>query len=377
MSSGMKIGGKSLNELARSPHAGYLDMQLRTSPHMAGGMAVPRIMRNVVGALLPLVAMAVWVFGLSALLLIGVTTLFAVLAEHLMARLTRRESPLGDYSAAITGLLLGLTLPPGLPLWMGAVGGVISIALGKTLFGGLGFNVFNPALVGRAFLQAAFPVAITTWSTPLAPGRFVMAIGDTWTAPFMKPMAVAASGADAATGATPLSVWKFEGGLAGSLPDHLPGNLDLLLGGVSGSAGETSALLVTLCGLYLALRKMLDWRIPAGMLGSVAGLSLLLHWINPAYPPAGFMLLSGGLMLGAWFMATDMVTSPVTPLGVWLFAGIIGLLTVVIRVWGGLPEGVMYAILLGNAIVPLLNLVTQPRIYGQRAKEAPAKEGGP
>lgn len=330
----------------------YLDMELRTSPHLAVGVGVEQIMRNVVYALLPIVAMAVYLFGLSALLLVVTTLLSALLAEYAACRLGARENTLGDYSAAITGILLGLTLPPGFPLWMAAVGGVASIALGKTLFGGLGFNVFNPALVGRAFLQAAFPVAITTWSVPLAAHRFSEIIPSTLTLPFLK------AAPDVASGATPLAAFKFE--------QQLTAGGDLLLGTVSGSAGETGAVLILLCGVYLAFRKMLDWRIPAGILATVFVLSAAFQWIDPAYPAPLFMLNSGGLMLGAVFMATDMVTSPVTPLGVWLFALLVGSLTVVIRLWGGLPEGIMYAILVGNGLAPVLNLFTQPRVYGTR-----------
>jgi len=332
----------------------YLDMALRTSPHLTRGVDVQVIMRNVVYALLPLVAMAVYAFGLSALLLVLVCTVFAIATEYMVARFSGSPSTLRDNTAIITGLLLGLTLPPGFPLWMAALGGIISIMLGKALFGGLGFNIFNPALVGRAFLQAAFPVAITTWNAPLASERFSAVINTTLALPLIKAAPAVT------TGATPLAALKF---------DHqLTPGLDLALGTVSGSAGETSAVLILLGGAYLAWRRMLDWRIPAGILATVFLLSGLLHLINRSYPPPLFMLLSGGLMLGAVYMATDMVTSPVTPVGVWIFAFMIGALTVIIRIWGGLPEGVMYAILLANGLTPLINLWTQPRIYGERKK---------
>jgi electron transport complex protein RnfD len=328
----------------------YLQMELRTSPHIARETRVDIIMKNVVYSLIPIVAMSVYAFGLSALLLVLACTLSAVLTEHLLGRLSGKAGTLGDYSAVITGILLGLTLPPGFPLWMAVVGGVVSIAIGKTLFGGLGFNVFNPALVGRAFLQAAFPVAITTWSEPFAQNRFAQAIAASFTPPFSKLVP------DAATGATPLAAMKFDQQLAATQA--------VLFGTVSGSAGETSALLILLCGAYLALRKMLDWRIPVGILVTVYLLSGLFHLITPTYPPPLFMLLSGGLMLGAIFMATDMVTCPVTSSAVWIFATLVGTLTVVIRLWGGLPEGVMYAILLGNALTPVISRLTQPRVYG-------------
>ena len=328
----------------------YLKMELRTSPHIAGGMDVESIMRNVVYALLPLAALAVYLFGWSALLLLLATTFSALFTEQLVCRFSGALSTLRDFSAAITGLLLGLTLPPGFPLWMAVVGGVASILLGKTLFGGLGFNIFNPALVGRAFLQAAFPVAITTWSAPFAATRFGGFISSSLALPLLK------AAPDGTTGATPLAAWKFE--------QHLTGDADLFLGAISGSAGETSAVLILVCGGYLAVRKMLDWRIPVGILGTVVLISGAVHLLDASAPSPLFMLNSGGLMLGAVFMATDMVTSPVTPLGIWTFTVIIGALTVIIRLWGGLPEGVMYAILVGNGFVPLLNLLTQPRVYG-------------
>lgn len=332
----------------------YLQMALRTSPHITRGVGVEVIMRNVVYALLPLVAMAVYNFGLSALLLVLVCTFSAIAAEYGAARFTGKPNTLGDSTAIITGLLLGLTLPPGFPLWMAALGGVVSILLGKIMFGGLGFNTFNPALVGRAFLQAAFPVAITTWNTPLATDRFRDLISTTLALPLIKAAPAVT------TGATPLAALKF---------DHqLTPTWALALGTVSGSAGETSAVLILLGGLYLAWRKMLDWRIPVGILATVFLLSGLLHLIHRSYPPPLFMLVSGGLMLGAVYMATDMVTSPVTPLGVWIFALVIGSLTVIIRIWAGLPEGVMYAILIANGLTPLINLYTQPRIYGERIK---------
>ncbi|MDH5751145.1 MAG: RnfABCDGE type electron transport complex subunit D [Deltaproteobacteria bacterium] len=342
----------------------YLDMELRTSPHYSRGVDVPQIMRNVVYALLPAAAMSVYTFGLSALALFLVTTVSAVLTEFILGRLSGHDNTVGDFSAVITGLLLGMTLPPGFPLWMAAAGGAISIAMGKFMFGGLGFNVFNPALLGRAFLQAAFPVAITTWDAPFAPGRFIEMINTSLALPFMTPPP------HAATGATPLAALKFDGQVTPSL--------ELLLGTVSGSAGETSALLLALGGLYLAARKMLDWRIPAAMLGTVVVLSGILHTVNPQYPSPVFMLFSGGLMLGAVFMATDMVTSPVTGRGVLMFGLLTGVLTVVIRIWGGLPEGVMYAIILGNAATPLINSHTQPRKYGtvKPVKQKKQQQGG-
>ena len=333
----------------------FLDMALRTSPHLSAGDDVPRIMRTVLLALAPAAAVAVYAFGVSVLLLLAVTTGAALLTERVACHLTGQPQSLGDYSAAITGVLLGLTLPPGFPLWMAVVGAVVSIGIGKLIFGGLGFNLFNPALVGRAFLQAAFPTAITTWGAPFLSQRFTTPVISSLALPFLSPP-------DALSSATPLALTKFDG-VATDL-------WSLATGSVAGSSGETSAVVILLCGVYLAQRQMLDWRIPVGILATVAILSGVVWLLDPSAPTPLFMLLSGGVMLAAVFMATDMVTSPVTALGVWLFAVLIGAITVVIRLWGGLAEGVMYAILLGNALTPLLNLITQPRVYGTRGRPA-------
>jgi electron transport complex protein RnfD len=305
-------------------------------------------------ALLPATAFAVYAFGLTALLVLSTAVASCLGTEWIACRIAGRESTLGDWSVAITGLLYGLTLPPGLPLWMVAVGGIVAVGLGKTLFGGLGWNPFNPALIGRAFLQAAFPVAMTTWTPGFGAGRFASLSGSTLTLPFTRPLY------DGLTGATPLALWKFE--------QELTGAGDLALGFVGGSTGETSALLILLGGAYLVARNMMNWRIPAAVLGTVAALSAALHQANPqAYASAGFMLFSGGLVLGATFMASDMVGSPMTGRGCLLYGALIGSLVVVIRVWGGMPEGVMYAILLGNALTPHIDRAIQPTVYGTSA----------
>lgn len=337
-------------------------IELRTSPHIKAAPTVEQIMRNVVYALLPIAAFAVWQFGLSALALILVVTASCLATEYVFSRSASRGNTLGDWSAVITGLLLALTLPPGFPLWMGAVAGFVAIALGKALFGGLGHNVFNPALVGRAFVQAAFPAAITRWTPAYAPDRFIEFIPSTFALPFMTPPAVDAwsrQALDGFSGATPLAQWKFEGVMVDTT--------DLFTGMTAGSSGETAALLILLCGAYLALRGMMDWRIPAAVLLGAALTAGAFYLANGQhYPTPLFVLFSGGLMLGAVFMASDMVGSPVTPLGIWVYGLLIGFVTVIIRYFGGLPEGVMYAILLGNALSPLIEQLTQPRIYGAR-----------
>lgn len=329
-------------------------LNISTSPHIVKGIGTDDIMRNVVYALIPVAGFAVFSFGLTAFLLLATSVGSCVLTEHLLCRFSKKESTVSDWSAVITGLLLGLTLPPNFPLWMTFVGGFIAIALGKFIFGGLGYNVFNPALVGRAVLQAAFPVAITTWYPSFLPERFSTISNSTLTFPFMEPVK---ESVDAIAGATPLSAFKF---------DHITANTsDLALGLISGSAGETCAVLILLGGIYLIARNMMNWRIPAAVLGSAYLLSGILYFINPEiYPDPLFMLFSGGLMLGAVFMATDMVASPLTPAGVWVYGAIIGILVIVIRIWGGLPEGVMYAILLANAISPHIDNAIRPKVYG-------------
>lgn len=326
--------------------AGAPPLLLEASPHIRGRDSTPRIMWSVVASLLPVVAASAWFFGPSALLVLAASVLGALATERLFGR----GGTIADGSAVITGLLLGLTLPAGMPLWMVVIGGAFAIGFGKLLFGGLGYNVFNPALLGRAFLQAAFPVAITTW--PAAGGSWWSLRGDNFAPPFMSARA-----ADAVTSATPLGLMKFEHQETALAP--------LMLGTTGGSLGETAGLLILLCGGWLAWKGYLNWRIPAGIFATVALAAGVLHAVAPArYPAPLFMLFSGGLVLGAVFMATDMVTAPVTNAGRWLFAAGIGVLVVVIRVWGGLPEGVMYAILLMNAFVPFINRATQPRVFG-------------
>jgi electron transport complex protein RnfD len=326
-------------------------LEIRTSPHIVSGYDTDAIMFNVIVALAPTTAFAVWTFGLAAVAVLVTAVASCLAAEAVVGLGTGRPGTLGDWSAAVTGLLYGLTLPAGLPLWMVAVGGAISIFLGKAVFGGLGSNPFNPALVGRAVMQATFPVAMTSWIPPLAADRFARLPGSLLAAPFGHPTY------DALAGATPLAAWKFS---------HQATKVsDLAFGFVSGSTGETSALLILAGGAYLVLRNFMSWRTPVAVCLSAGTFAAILHATDPArYASAGFVLFSGGLMLGAVFMATDMVTSPVTPLGTWLYGGLIGVLIVLIRTWGGMAEGVMYAILLGNAVAPLLDRVAQPRVFG-------------
>ncbi len=326
---------------------------LTTSPFLKDRADTAWVMWQVNLALVPVVLAATWYFGLGALLLVAAATAGAVLPEWWVGRATgKTPNPVRDGSAVITGVLLALTLPPGLPLWMAFVGGAAGVGLGKIAFGGIGFAAFNPALVGRAFLQASFPAAMTTWSPFGGAAELTQLRGDPFAIPFLRP------GVDAVTTATPLAHMKFEGVSTSAA--------DLALGRIPGSLGETFALLILAGGIYLAVLKIVNWRIPLAVFAGTFVTGELVHWIHPTYDGGLFHLLAGGLMLGAVFMATDPVTSPITQAGCWVFGIAIGVLVVVIRVYGGLSEGVMFAILLMNGFVPVINRITQPRTFGTR-----------
>ena len=337
---------------------------LSTAPFVKRPVETPLIMRHVAYSLVPVILAAIYYFGISALLILMVCTAGCVLTEWLAGGMKPlRESTIMDGSAAVTGLLLALTLPPGLPLWMAFLGSVAAILIGKTLFGGLGQNVFNPSLTGRAFLQACFPVAITTWAPFGKFDNFFTLRGDTFALPFISPSF------DALSSATPLARMKFE--------SHPTAIMDLFLGTIPGSLGETSAILILLGGVYLACRRFLNWRIPVGIFAAAFLLGSILHMIDAhRFPDGTFHVLAGGMMLGAVYMATDPVTSPVTPLGSWIFAFGIGILVVIIREFGGLPEGVMYSILFMNTLTPLIDRFTQPRLYGTGKPKEDQTDGG-
>jgi electron transport complex protein RnfD len=321
-------------------------------PHLAERDSTPRIMWTVNASLVPVIAVAIYYFGPSAVLVLAASLVGCLVTEWVFGS----KEALADGSAVITGILLGLCLPAGIPMWMAFVGGVFAIGFGKLVFGGLGQNVFNPALLGRAFLQAAFPVALTTW--PVIRENWWALRGDNLALPLMSPGEV-----DVLTEATPLGLMKFE--------QQGTEVWRLMFGLTGGSLGETAGVVILLCGAYLAWRNYLNWRIPVSIFATVAVLATLTHAVNPDYPDAMFMLFSGGLMLGAVYMATDMVTSPVSNRGCWIYGAGIGALVVIIRLWGGLAEGVMYAILLMNAMVPFINRATQPTVFGTRTvKEA-------
>ena len=301
-------------------------------PHVFTKESTPRMMKDVIVALMPAVFASIYFFRAKAAVLFLVCVASCVGFEAAIQILTKRKIRISDCSAIVTGVLFAMNMPPSLPLWVAVLGCFVAIGLAKELFGGLGSNIFNPVLLGRAFLAAAFPTFMTRWNVPFT--------------------------LDAVTGATPLGVVKFGHNL----------NIDyraLFMGNVSGSVGETSALALIIGGIYLLIRKTIDWRIPAAYVGTVFIIGSVTNWIAPdTYANGLFQVLAGGLLIGAIFMATDPVTSPVTKMGRWIFGAGCGLITMIIRLWGGLPEGVMYSILLMNAVTPLLNRATRPRRYG-------------
>ncbi|MDH4227684.1 MAG: RnfABCDGE type electron transport complex subunit D [Deltaproteobacteria bacterium] len=308
-----------------------------SSPHVFDQTNVYRIMHAVILALIPACGVSVYVFGPRALLIIVVSLVSAVVTEIVCQRFLKKPVTVADGSAAITGILIALTLPPSFPIFGVILGNVFAIAIGKQIFGGLGLNIFNPALLGRAFLQATYPVLITTWTDPFNYGSTAV---------------------DAIAGATPLALKKFEGAMAA--------HSDMLLGNVAGSLGETSVIAILVGGLILRYLGHINWKLPLGFLGSIAFTSGVFWLIDPTkYADPLYHLCAGGAMLGAWFMVTDMVTSPTTPKGQWIFAITAGAITVIIRLFGGLPEGVMYSILLMNAVTPLINRWTRPKVFGE------------
>ncbi|NPV53316.1 MAG: RnfABCDGE type electron transport complex subunit D [Firmicutes bacterium] len=303
-----------------------------SSPHLRSPIATPQIMRDVIIALIPASAMGILFFKLQALLVILVGVAFAIITEAVIQKALHKPVTINDYSAAVAGLLLALVLPPTVPLWIPAIGSIVAIGVAKHVFGGLGQNPFNPALIGRAVLLASWPVLMTRWVWPVSQ------------APWMQ-------GFDALTTATPLALLK----LSGIKTPYAA----LFFGNVAGSIGETSVPAILLGALYLIWRGHITFRIPGYFIGTVAVLSALFGQ-DPL-----FHILAGGLMIGAFFMATDYVSTPVTPRGQALFGIGCGVLTVMIRLFGGYPEGVCYAILIMDATTAVLDKFTRPRKFGE------------
>ncbi|MDP7422043.1 MAG: RnfABCDGE type electron transport complex subunit D [bacterium] len=321
------------------------------APHFFSPVSVPRMMWDVVLALIPAFVAAIYFFGIQAFLHILSAVLAAVVTESVCLRVSRRPGSVRDGSAVVTGMLIALCLPSQVPYWMSALGAVVAIVVGKHVFGGLGQNIFNPALVGRAFLLASWPQLMTTWKKPVA-----VFGSERWWRPI-----------DSITTATPLAIIKKAGGFAeGALSKHGEGLWDLFLGHVGGSLGETSVLALLIGALYLFYRGHITWHIPIAYIGTVGAFAFL--FMGDSYfslYAMMFHLFAGGLVLGAFFMATDLVTTPISPLGRVLFGVGAGCLTCLIRAFGGYPEGVCYSILLMNTAGPLIDRLTVPRRFGE------------
>ena len=324
-------------------------LTISPSPHDHGNESVSKLMYGVVIALIPAFMVSVYLFGLGTVIITLTAMASCVLFEWLIQRfLMKAKQTVSDGSALVTGMLLAFCLPTNLPVWLVVLGSFVAISVGKMSFGGLGNNPFNPALVGRVFLFVSFPVQLTSWPEPVV-NRFAYL--------------------DASTGATSLSIMKESlknGERISEILQDIPSHLDMFIGRMGGSAGEVAAVALLIGFIYMLVRRIITWHIPVSILLTVTVFTGIIWLSNPALNPDPlFHLLSGGLMLGAIFMATDYVTSPMSVKGMWIYGIGIGVITVVIRVFGAYPEGVQFAILTMNAFTPLINKYAKPRRFGE------------
>jgi Na+-translocating ferredoxin:NAD+ oxidoreductase subunit D len=322
------------------------------SPHITSDQSVSKLMYGVVISLVPAFLMTLYVFGLGALIVTAISVASCVLVEMIIQKyLMRTEIRIRDGSAIVTGLLLAFNLPSNLPWWMVVLGSIFAIGIGKMTYGGLGNNPFNPALVGRVFLLISFPVQMTSWPLPIESRMHYL---------------------DATTGATPLGLLKEAVRNGEAMPDimnQIPDHMQLFLGQMGGSLGEISALALIIGFIWLLYKRIITWHIPVFTVATVFVFTALLWWANPDKNASPlFHILTGGLMLGAIYMATDLVTSPMAKTGMIIYAIGIGLITVIIRVFGAYPEGVSFAILIMNAFVPLINKYIKPKRFGEEVK---------
>ncbi len=322
------------------------------SPHISTTQSVKQLMYGVILSLVPAFLVSVYLFGAGALVVILVSIASCVLFESFIQKyILKTEVRITDGSAIVTGMLLAFNLPSNLPLWMIVLGALFAIGVGKMTYGGLGNNPFNPALVGRVFLLISFPVQMTSWPLPLASRLHYT---------------------DALTGATPLGMLKEavrNGKAVPEMMNQLPDPIQLFFGQMGGSLGEVSAVALLLGFAWLLYKKIITWHIPVFMVGTVYIFTGILWMIDPSKNASPlFHILTGGILLGAIYMATDLVTSPMTKPGMILFAVGIGVITVVIRVFGAYPEGVSFAILIMNAFVPIINKYLKPARFGKEVK---------
>jgi electron transport complex protein RnfD len=327
-------------------------LNISPSPHAHGKETTRKLMFGVVLALMPSLFTSVLYFGSGAVIVTTVSILSCLIFEYFIQRFVlKKPVSITDGSAVVTGLLLAFNLPSNIPVYIIILGGFVAIGIAKMTFGGLGNNPFNPALVGRVFLLISFPVKMTSWPVPSG---------------------ITSGYTDAVTGATPLAIMKEgikNGESLSQLMEKVPTTIQMFLGKTGGSIGEVAALALIIGFIFLLYRKIITWHIPVSVIGSVAVFTSILWLINPESNASPvFHLLTGGLLLGAIFMATDYVTSPMNPKAMMIYGCGIGILTVIIRVWGAYPEGVSFAILIMNAFVPLMNAYIKPKPFGEEVK---------
>jgi electron transport complex protein RnfD len=327
-------------------------LNISPSPHVHGEETTKKLMYGVVLALMPALFTSVFYFGIGAVIVTATSVISCIFFEYLIQRfILKKPVSFTDGSALVTGLLLAFNLPSNIPVFIIITGSLIAIGVAKMTFGGLGNNPFNPALVGRVFMLISFPVQMTSWPVPAG---------------------LKTGYADAITGATPLAVIKEgikNGESLSQLMEKIPTTINMFLGKMGGSIGEVAAVALLIGFAYLLIRKIITWHIPVSVIGSIAIFTTILWLVNPeknADPV--FHLLAGGVLLGAIFMATDYVTSPMNPNAMIIYGCGIGILTVIIRVWGAYPEGISFAILIMNAFVPLMNAYIKPKRFGEEVK---------
>jgi len=328
------------------------------SPHVHGDDSVKKIMYGVVYAMIPAILVSVYFFGLDALKILVISSVACIFFEWIVQKyILKGPITINDGSALVAGILLAFNVPANLPVWMIIVGAFVTIVVAKMSFGGLGKNPFNPALVGRIFLLISFPVQMTSWPMP-------------------KPIFGGTALMDAVTGPTPLGLMKEQLKMGQSIPDimqmpEMPGYINELMGNQGGSLGEISAIALILGALYMLVRKIITWHTPVAYLLTFFAFTGIMHLIDPMqYASPFFHLVTGGLMLGVFFMATDMVTTPIAFRGMLIFGIGAGLLTAIIRLWGAYPEGVAFAILIMNGFTPLINRAFKPRRFGEKVAQA-------
>ncbi|MCX6254559.1 MAG: RnfABCDGE type electron transport complex subunit D [Bacteroidia bacterium] len=327
-------------------------LNISPSPHTHGTETTRKLMLGVVLALMPALFTSVFYFGMGAVIVTATSIISCIVFEYIIQRfILKKPISITDGSALVTGLLLAFNLPSNIPVFIIIIGSLVAIGIAKMTFGGLGNNPFNPALVGRVFMLISFPVQMTSWPVPAG-----LKTGYT----------------DAITGATPLAIIKEgikNGDSLSQLMEKVPTTIQMFFGKMGGSMGEVAAVALLLGFAYMLVRKIITWHIPVSIIGTVAAFTTILWLINPeTNADPVFHILTGGVLLGAIFMATDYVTSPMNPKGMIIYGCGIGILTVIIRIWGAYPEGVSFAILIMNAFVPLMNAYIKPKPFGEEVK---------